>query len=183
LSNYYLDIETTGLEPIDNKVITIQWCEIERYTGKKVGELNILKEWESSEKEILEEFADAVTLTDPYAFTFIPIGYNLGFEHKFLSYRSDFHKTFPIEINTRPHIDLHQLAILLNGGEFKGTKLNDMTNKPSDGKSIPTWYENKEFDKINEYIVKEAEEFIGFIEWAYKTTPTLLPGLKDHFNN
>jgi len=49
LPNYYLDIETTGLEPIDHKVITIQWCEIERYTGKKVGELNILKEWESSE--------------------------------------------------------------------------------------------------------------------------------------
>ena len=119
---------------------------------KELGELNILKEWESSEKEILAEFADKVTLTDPYPFTFILIGYYLGFEHKFLSYRSDFHKIFPIEITTRPHIDLHQLAILLNGGEFKGTKLNDMTNKPSDGRSIPTWYENKEFGKINEVV-------------------------------
>jgi len=58
-----------------------------------------------------------------------------------------------------------------------------MTNKPSDGKSIPSWYENKEFDKINEYIIKEADEFIGFIEWAYETVPTLSPKLKDHFNN
>ena len=183
MPNYYLDIETTGLEPVENKIITIQWCEIERHTGKKIGDVNILKEWESSEKEILEEFVDLTKMTDPYPFTFIPIGYNLGFEHKFLSYRSDFHKTFPVEINTRPHIDLHQLAILLNGGEFKGTKLNDFTNKPSDGKLIPIWYEDKEFDKIEEYIKKETDEFIEFIEWSYKTIPTILPNLKNHFKN
>lgn len=181
MGNYYLDIETTGLEPIENKIITIQWCEIERHTGKKIGEIHILKEWESSEKDILKKFTDLTNLTDPYPFNFIPIGYNLGFEHKFLSYRSDYHKLFPIEINPRPHIDLHQLAILLNGGEFKGTKLNDLTNKPSDGGFIPTWYQNNQFEKIEEYIKKETDEFIKFIEWAYTTMPTILPELKNHF--
>ena len=42
--NYYLDIETTGLDPLHSKIITIQYMELERNTGKPVGPLKILKE-------------------------------------------------------------------------------------------------------------------------------------------
>ena len=45
--NYYLDIETTGLDPLRDKIITIQYMELERNTAKSVGPLKILKEWES----------------------------------------------------------------------------------------------------------------------------------------
>ena len=40
---YYLDIETTGLDPLQSKIITIQYMELERNTAKPVGPLNILK--------------------------------------------------------------------------------------------------------------------------------------------
>jgi len=55
---YYLDIETTGLDELHNKIITIQYMELERNTGKPVGPLKILKEWESDEKTILKRFIE-----------------------------------------------------------------------------------------------------------------------------
>lgn len=47
----------------------------------------------------------------------------------------------------------------------------------SDGKHIPILYENQEFEKIEEYIIKETDEFVEFIEWSYKTIPTILYGV------
>lgn len=181
MGNYYLDIETTGLDEVQNEILTIQWCELERNTGKKIGDLHILKSWESSEEDILKKFTESLDLTNPYPFSFIPIGYNLGFEHKFLSYRSQKYDTFPISIMARPHIDLHQLAILLNNGEFKGTKLSNLTNKTSDGNIILQYIANNEYDNIEKYIRMETDEFIKFTEWAFKTIPLLMPDLHQSF--
>ena len=61
--------------------------------------------------------------------------------------------------------------------------IHDLTNKPSDGRQVPRWYEEKEYGKIENYIINETEQFIEFIEWTYKTVPLLLPNLKDHFKN
>ena len=81
--NYYLDIETTGLDPLRHKIITIQYMELERNTAKPVGQLKILKEWESDEKTILTKFIEESGINDSYKFTFIPVGFNLQFEHSF----------------------------------------------------------------------------------------------------
>ena len=54
VAEYYFDMETTGLNFNTDKIITIQWQELDGMTGEPVAELNILKSWESSEKEILE---------------------------------------------------------------------------------------------------------------------------------
>ena len=70
---YYLDIETTGLDPLHSKIITIQYMELERNTGKPVGPLKILKEWESDEKTILKRFIEDFVPGNQWAF--IPIGF------------------------------------------------------------------------------------------------------------
>jgi len=44
IMNYYLDIETTGLDPLHAKIITIQYMELERNTAKPMSPLKILKE-------------------------------------------------------------------------------------------------------------------------------------------
>ena len=54
--NYYLDIETTGKDPMQDKIITIQYQKLDRYTANPVDSLKILKEWESDEKAILTKF-------------------------------------------------------------------------------------------------------------------------------
>ena len=82
--NYYLDIETTGFSELDDKIITIQYMQLDDITGKPVGPLNILKEWESDEKTILKKFISDSGVADKYPFAFIPVGFNLPFEHNFI---------------------------------------------------------------------------------------------------
>ena len=56
--NYYLDIETTGFDEENDKIITIQYMALDEETGKPAGQLKILKEWESDEKTILKRFIE-----------------------------------------------------------------------------------------------------------------------------
>ena len=178
MTTFYLDIETTGLDPKKDKIITIQFQELDRYTGEAVGELIILKEWESSEKEILEEFISKTNILGDYDFSFVPIGYNLGFEHDFIKTRSELNDLPSLDILHCPFLDLRAIGILMNAGQFKGSGLSDLTNKKGRGIQIPIWYENKEYDEIIDYIKNETKEFIKFNMWLYKKMPSLLPELK-----
>jgi len=82
-------METTGLDPSKDKIITIQFQELNGFTGEPIGDLKILKEWESTEKEILTEFLP--NLKKEYKFDFIMIGNNLIFDFMFLTYRARKH--------------------------------------------------------------------------------------------
>jgi len=79
-----------------------------------------------------------------------------------------------VDILNNPFIDLRAIGILMNKGQFKGSKLSDLTGKKEDGINIPLWYENKEYDKIIDYIINETKEFIKFNAWLYKKMPFLL---------
>ena len=43
--NYYLDIETTGKDPMQDKIITIQYQKLDRYTAKPADSLKILNDF------------------------------------------------------------------------------------------------------------------------------------------
>ena len=169
--NYYLDIETTGLDPLHSKIITIQYMELERNTGKPVGPLKILKEWESDEKTILKRFIEDFVPGNQWAF--IPIGFNLQFEHKFLWQRCISNKLQPVDILNGPFLDLKTVAVLMNKGEFKGASLHKMTNKPHGGGNIPQLYGEKKYAEIESYIEKEAEGFCDWCSLLYVKLPKL----------
>ena len=172
--NYYLDIETTGFNPKEDKILTIQYVQLERNTGKQIGDLLILKEWElGGEKQLLEKFIKDTKIISSYDFDFVSVGYNLHFEHKFLNYKSKFYGLPEINILCLPHIDLHTVGILINKGEFKGSGLDKLTGKSRDGSIIPEWYEQKQYDKIEKYIIEESDEFIKFGISLYNIMPSL----------
>jgi len=173
MGTFYLDIETTGLDPKKDKIITIQFQELERNTGKAIGELIILKEWEFSEKEILEQFISKSKILDPYSFSFVAVGYNLGFEHNFLKKRTEVNNLPVIDILNKPFLDLRAIGILMNNGEFKGSALNDITGKRGKGIQVPEWYAEGDHKSIIDYIKNETEEFIKFAMWLYKEMPEL----------
>ena len=65
------------------------------------------------------------------------------------------------------------MAIIMNRGEFKGSSLDNITGKERSGKDVPSWFMNKEYNKIVEYIAMEAREFIKFNVWLHKRLPIL----------
>jgi|APSaa5957512535_1039671.scaffolds.fasta_scaffold08998_8 hypothetical protein len=174
VTTYYLDIETTGLDEVEHKIITIQYAELERGTGKIIGDLTILKEWELGEKEMLRQFIEDSPITNKYSFDFVPVGYNLGFEHKFLLEKSSrYDDLFPISILARPCIDLRTVGILMNKGEFKGSGLDKLTGKKHSGSPLIDWYHEKNYDEIENYIKQETQEFVKWYEWLHKAMPEL----------
>lgn len=173
MPSFYLDIETTGLDPISSKIITIQYQELERGTGKPVSELKILKEWELDLPVMLNKFANDVNIYDDYPFTFIPVGYNLDFESRFIKYYSNKYLLREIDISLRPKIDLFGVGILMNGGEFKGARLDSFTTKLAPGSAIPNWYANNEYDLIEDYIIKETKAFTDWYQQLHIELPLL----------
>jgi len=181
MGQFYLDIETTGLDPLKDKILTIQYQELDRNTGEAKGELVILKEWESSEKEIIEKFIKDTNILADYAFSFIPVGYNLNFEHKFLKERSRIHDLEIVDILNCPFIDLRAVGIIMNRGEFKGSGLDNITGKEGTGRNVPLWYNNHEYDLLIRYVEIETRSFIEFNAWLYKHMPGMLLDFKREF--
>ena len=175
--NYYLDIETTGFYPEKNdKIITIQYMALNEETAKPEGPLKILKEWESNEKTILKRFIEDFRPETRWAF--VPVGYGLSFEHKFFWQRCISNGLAPISILDRPFLDLMTVAVLMNGGRFKGAALDDMTSKPRDGSVIPGWYREKKYAEIERDIKEETDGFTAFCSRIYEELPNLLEKLK-----
>ena len=175
--NYYLDIETTGFSELDDKIITIQYMQLDDRTGKPVGSLKILKEWESDEKTILKRFIEDFRPKDRWAF--VPVGYGLGFEHKFFWQRCISNGLEPISILGRPFLDLMTVGVLLNRGSFKGAALDDLTSKPHDGSVIPGYYREKKYAEIERYIKEETDGFTTFCSRIYEELPRLLKLFKN----
>ena len=174
---YYLDIETTGHDELHNNIITNQYMQLDRNTGKSVGPLKILKEWESDEKTILKRFLEDFEPEKQWAF--VPIGFNLQFEHKFLWQRCISNGLKPVDILSGPFLDLKTVAVLMNKGEFKGASLHKMTNKPHGGAIVIEWYDEKKYAEIESYIKTEADEFVNFNVRLCEEMPPLLERIED----
>jgi len=165
----YFDIETTGLDPKKDKIISIQHQKISVDSGHPEEELKILKSWdqESNEEKIVEEITPSLMSSNP--FSFVPVGNNLNFEFRFLAEKIKKYQGIDIDpgyFHSRPHIDLKPVMILLNGGRFKG--YHHILNKSTSGALIPKWYKEKQFEEIVRYIVDEASAFSNFYSNVYQ---------------
>jgi len=165
MSQYYFDLETTGFNPEKDKIITIQFQELNDL-GIPKAPLTILKEWESSEEKIIEEIHKR--FFDYSYWHFIPIGTNLIFDltflfTKFKKYNLDSPELSKFLYN-KPNIDIKDSLVLANSMNFKGSGLDNMTNKKTDGRNIPIWHGEKKFNLIEDYIKQETESFIEFLQ-------------------
>lgn len=128
--------------------------------------LIILSRKDFSEEEILIQIYSLFKRNKPDWWLRIPVGNSLLYDFELINTRQETLglKDLPkIKTWDTPHIDLKYTAILMNKGNFKGYQ--HIFAKTDESKNIPTWFEDKQFDKIHNYIERE---FLGFLS-AYKT--------------
>jgi DNA polymerase elongation subunit (family B) len=166
-------METTGLNPEHNKIITIQIQELVGRTGEPIGEIDILKEWESSEKEIIEKVMPLLTCENP--FDFIIIGKNLLFDFMFLSKRAEKYGLKGLDLRCvydRAFTDLKHVLVMINEGNFRGydklLKKGKITNE-----QICQLYEQEKYAEIIKYIQEEAKIFADAYQRLRKEMPSL----------
>ncbi|MBD3406638.1 MAG: hypothetical protein GF411_11035 [Candidatus Lokiarchaeota archaeon] len=178
MTEYYLDIETLGVNPERNKLITIQYQQLDTKTGKPTGPLTILKEWESSEKEMLRDFLDIINPDN--AWDFIPVGYNLRFELYFLQAR--LRKILKLDLSDEwlyydlPRIDVKSTIVMMNKGQFKGSSLEWFTKSELHDSQVSIWYARKEYHMIEEYIKDAANRFLHAYQYLKIQLPILHEG-------
>ena len=173
LVEHYFDLETTGLDPEHDKIITIQIQELVGRTGEPIGEIDILKEWESSEKEIIEKVMPLLTCENP--FEFIIVGKNLMFDFMFLDERAKKYGLKGMDlhcIHDRAFIDLKHSLVMINEGVFRG--YNKLLKKGKFANvQVPKLYEEKNYEEIVEYIKEEAKIFVDAYQKLRKNMPSL----------
>jgi len=174
LVEHYFDIETTGLDPERDKIITIQTQRLVGRTGEPIDEVNILKEWESSEKEIIKKMMPLLTCENP--FDFIIVGKNLLFDFMFLNKRAEKYGLKGLDMRcfyNRASLDLKPILVMINDGNFKGyDKVLDKKGKLADV-IVPKLYEEKKYREIVKYIKEEARTFTDAYQKLKKNMPSL----------
>lgn len=155
MSITFFDVETTGLDPFQSKIITIQI--------RRNGKTTIFKEWELGEPEMIESFFDFVKEIRRREEIFI--GYNiLKFDVPFLVQRLHGLEIFDkqkwkILCHELRWVDLYQL---LSDAYYTFYRFGDwfklagmQTRVP--GRDIPRLYARKKFDKIIEHVEVEMK--------------------------
>ncbi len=173
MPEYYFDIETTGLDPRKDRIITFQFQELSQVSGIPVTKLVIAKEWDDdcSENAILEWMKEL--LIDQKSWRFVPVGNNLLFDLFFMAarMRNYFHTDFLTCLINRPCIDIKHILVMINGGNFKN--YSRMIPKTDLGINVPIWYQKKQYEKIISYVEMEAEAFMRTYGILKRNLPNL----------
>lgn len=170
----YFDIETyseNGFRSDNTKIITIQYMDHEK-------RLKILKEWESSEKNILQNFMTELKMMKRDNFLIL-IGHNvLRFDIPILIRRmaangidtmsnlEDFFQNIAVA-------DTMQCLLPFNGMRFKGLSSVEISKKlgiPEPvhrNTEIESFYRNKEFKKIEDHASADLD-FVRELYWKLK---------------
>jgi len=164
-------VRTPSPTPDNCKIITMQYQFLDE-EGHPKGDLQIFKEWESSEESIMKK---AWSLINPNTkWDIIPVGQNLSFDLGMLRGRAahyGIHYSEWFMYNELPVIDTKAILLGMNAFMFKGSGLDKFTGKESSGAGVLLWYANQEYDKILEYIKRETREFIAFYAQLKKALP------------
>lgn len=168
MTQYYFDIETSGLDPKKDQLVAIAFQVVDEYTGKPIGQSFTLKEWTDGESFLIrkmESYGLLETGTDGWIF--VPVGTNLEFDLSFCLYRSSmlglrvWNQDQAVNyLRSKQRLDIQNVLRFLNGGKHKGSKLSDWSKiKTSSGDMIPQLWKDKKYAEIEAYIEMDRQAF------------------------
>lgn len=170
----YFDIETfseNGFRADTTKVISIQYKDYE-------GKLTILKEWDSSEKEILQKFLTNLKIMKKDNFLIL-IGHNiLRFDipvliRRMVAHGIDGHNNLEDFFHNIATLDTLQCMLPFNEMRFKGlssegiAQMLGMNGPRYRNTEIESFYKNREFQKIEEHALADLK-FVEELYWRLK---------------
>jgi hypothetical protein len=163
---YYFDVETTGDDPQQDRIITIQYQSLGDDLAPS-GAFQVLAEWEWGEKQIIQMVLDKGILEPTW--DFVPVGNRLRFDLTFLVERATRWKLIDWDMArlkyywfTKPYLDLAPILVMLNHGEFSGSSLHSFSDKES-GARIPKMYRQGRFPEIVDYVTRERDAAVGLL--------------------
>jgi len=184
---YYLSIEgmKTGekSDPATDRLVTLQYQKIDLTTGETLDVLVILREWESSEKEIVTTFYNQFFRPGTPITQFIPVGLNLDYTYEMLlalfrKYGLAPPTSYELYYQ-RPRFDLRPIIVLLNNGRFAGASLDAFSLKKGEDRHMEKWYDKKEFGRIEHYVREEATRFLKVLQYLSRNKSRMGITLKE----
>jgi len=166
LPSYYFDIETTGDDPQQDRVVTIQYQPLGDDL-QPIGLFQVMAEWEWGEKQMIQMAIEKGILEATW--DFVPVGNRLRFDLTFLIERAMRWKLIDWDMAklkyywfTKPFIDLGPVLVMLNRGQFTGSSLGAFSDKES-GRQVPKMYREGRYADIIEYVTRERDAAVELL--------------------
>ncbi len=169
LTLFYFDQETTGDDPQQDKIITIQFHQLDDDL-RPVGAFQIMAEWEWQEKQIIQMILGKGVLQPGW--DFVPVGNRLRFDLTFLIERATKWNLIKWDMATmkyywftKPLLDLQPVLILMNRGQFGGSSLHAFADKDP-GARVPALYRKGAHADIIAYVTREHDAALELLAAA-----------------
>ncbi len=173
---YYFDVETTGDDPQQDRIVTLQYQALGDDLAP-IGRFQVMAEWEWGEKPIVQMVLEKGILEPTW--DFVPVGNRLRFDLTFLIERATKWKLLEWDSAklkyywfTKPYVDLGSILLLLNRGVFAGSSLHNFADKES-GAHVPKMYRAGRFPDIIEYVTRERDAAFDLLRESAEVLGTL----------
>ncbi len=171
LTLFYFDLETTGDDPQQDRIVTIQLRQLDDNL-EPVAPLQIMAEWEWAERQIVQMALEKGVLKPDW--DFVPVGNRLHFDLTFLIERATKWNliqwdaaTLKFYWFTKPILDLQSILILMNRGKFSGSSLHVFADKEP-GARVPLLYRKGQHAEIIDYVTREQDAALDLLRQARK---------------
>ena len=163
---YYFDMETTGDDPQQDRIVTVQYQPLADDLAA-VGSLQVIAEWEWGERQVIQMVLEKGILEPTW--DFVPVGNRLRFDLTFLVERATKWKLIQWDLAklkyywfTKPYLDLAPILVMLNHGAFTGSSLHIFADKES-GARVPKMYRQGRHSEIIDYVTRERDAALDLL--------------------
>jgi len=157
---FYLDVESEGEDPQQDRLITVQFQPLED-SLRPAGPMTVLAEWEWGEKELVRAVIAKGLFEEGW--DFVPVGNRLRFDLTFLMERARHHGLRDWDPATlrrfwfnKPMLDIGNVLVLMNGGKFEGSSIANFVEKGASAE-VPMLYHQAKYAEILSYVHREGE--------------------------